>query len=75
MLRLILSTAHYYMQLVLYKVTLPSFKIAMIRTMKGEKSNCHMRAMNMKPNCRRYDNFTSGLDWNHLNQMKSRETY
>ena len=28
----------------------PSFKIAMIRTMNGEKSNFHIKAMNMKPN-------------------------
>ena len=28
----------------------PSFKMAMIRTMNGEKSNFHIKAMNMKPN-------------------------
>lgn len=30
---------------------LPSFKMAIIRTMKGAKSNFHMRAINKKPNC------------------------
>lgn len=29
----------------------PSFKMAIIKTMNGEKSNFHMRAINMKPNC------------------------
>lgn len=29
----------------------PSFRIAMIKTIKGEKSNFQIRAMSMKPNC------------------------
>ena len=29
----------------------PSFRIAMIKTMNGAKSNFHIRAINMKPNC------------------------
>ena len=31
----------------------PSFKIAMIRTMNGEKSNFHIKAMSMNPNCKK----------------------
>lgn len=31
----------------------PSFNIAIIKTMNGEKSNFQMRAINMKPNCKR----------------------
>jgi hypothetical protein len=30
---------------------LPSFRMAMIRTMKGEKSNFQIRAINMNPSC------------------------
>lgn len=29
----------------------PSLRIAMIRTMKGGKSNFHIRANSMKPSC------------------------
>lgn len=29
----------------------PSLRIAIISTMKGGKSNCHMRASNIKPSC------------------------
>jgi hypothetical protein len=31
---------------------LPSLRIAIISTMNGGKSNCHMRASNMKPSCK-----------------------
>lgn len=57
---LVISIVHHYMELILYNVTSPSFKIAIIRTMKGAKSNSHMRAINMKPNCRHCDNFRLG---------------
>jgi N-dimethylarginine dimethylaminohydrolase len=30
---------------------LPSLRMAIIKTMKGEKSNFQINAMNMKPNC------------------------
>lgn len=36
----------------------PSFRMAIIKTMKGEKSNFQMRAMNMKPNCKRNEKHT-----------------
>jgi len=32
-------------------VILPSFSIAMIKTMNGAKSNFQIKAINMKPNC------------------------
>lgn len=40
----------------------PSFRMAIIRTMNGAKSNFHIKAMNMNPNCQ-IENITNILEF------------
>ena len=60
---------------------LPSFRMAIIKTMKGEKSNIKISAINMKPNCiqkhkNQTDQYSFVVTTNYLhNDSKQHSTY